>query len=89
MTHCHIVDKGLEVVAMGRLLARVAEIPVEDPNLVRRPAERLRLVREILLTFETDLAHRRLTNVDAGLPRQMMIGNLRVHHDQLLPGRVA
>jgi hypothetical protein len=94
MTHCHIADKSLEVVAMGRLLARVAEIPVEDPDLLWRPAERLRLVRQIVLTFrafliETDLAHRRLTNVDAGFPRQMMIGNLRVHHDQLLPGRVA
>src|SRR6266699_4725131 len=39
--------------------------------------------------IEADLAHRRLANVDAGFPRQMMIGNLRVHHDQLLPGRVA
>src|SRR5215470_18068880 len=54
---------------MGRLLSRVAEIAVEDPDLLRHPAQCLRLVRQIVLAFlafliEADLARRRLANVD-------------------------
>src|SRR5215467_6100953 len=87
LTHCDIADQSLEVVAMGRLLSRVAEIGIEDPDLLRHPAERLRLVRQIVLAFliEADLRRRRLANVDAGLPRKMVIGHLRIHHDRLLP----
>jgi hypothetical protein len=49
-------------VVMGRLLSRVVEIAIEDPDPLRHPPERLRSVRQIvpaLLAFliEADLAH--------------------------------
>jgi hypothetical protein len=36
---------------MGRLLSRVAEIAIENPDLLRHPTERLRLVHQIVLAF--------------------------------------
>src|ERR1700739_2192435 len=75
LPHCHIAHKGLEVVAFGRQLSRLGKIPVEDSDLLRHPAKRLRLVRQIVLALcalliETHLRHRRLTNVDAGVSYQ-------------------
>src|SRR5215470_17861737 len=43
--HSHVAHKGLEVVAFGRQLSRLAEIPVEDSDLLRSPTQRLCLVR--------------------------------------------
>src|SRR5258708_40066670 len=90
LPHRHIAHKGLEVVAFGRQFSRLGKIPVEDSDLLRHPAKRLRLVRWIVLALcalliESHLRHRRLTNVDAGVSHQMMIGNLRIKHDRLLP----
>jgi hypothetical protein len=45
LTHCHIADQRLEVLAICRSDAGLAEIPVEDPDLFRIPAHGLRLVR--------------------------------------------
>ena len=45
LPHRHIADKGLEVVAFGRQCSGLAKIPVEDSDLLRQPAERVRLVR--------------------------------------------
>src|SRR5215467_10418528 len=80
LPHSHVAHKGLEVVALGRQLSRLAEIPVEDSDLLRSPTQRLCLVRQIVLALgalliETHLRRCRLPNVDAGVPRQMMIGN--------------
>src|SRR6266568_4860310 len=77
LTHGHVADQRLEVLAIGRSCTGLAEIPVEDPDSLRAPAERLCLARQIVLALgallvEADLPHRRLTNVDAGLARQML-----------------
>src|ERR1700682_6234078 len=45
LPHRHIAHKGLEVVAFGRQFSRLGKIPVEDSDLLRHPAKRLRLVR--------------------------------------------
>src|ERR1700730_18550010 len=94
LPHCHIADQRLEVLAICRSGAGLTEIPVEDPDLFRIPAHGLRLVRQIVLALgalliEADLPRRRLTNVDAGVPRQMSIGNLGDHHDRLPLGWTA
>jgi hypothetical protein len=91
LAQSHIADQRLEVLAIGCPRTGMAEIPVEDPDPLRAPAERLCLARQIVLALgtllvEADLPHRRLTNVDAGLPRQMSIGNLGDHHARLPPG---
>src|SRR5256884_2947291 len=91
LAHGHIADQRLEVLAIGRSRTGLAEIAVEDPDPLRAPAESLCLARQIVLalgTFlvEADLPHRRLTNVDAGFPRQMSIGDLGDHHARLPPG---
>jgi hypothetical protein len=44
LAYRNIADKNPEVFAVGRLLSRMAEIPVEDPDLLRSPAERRRPV---------------------------------------------
>ena len=82
--HSHFADQGLEVFPVGRRTPGLAEIPVEDADLVVFPAERLGFALQIVLAFrallvEADLPHRRLADVNAGLPRQVLIGNLRVH----------
>jgi hypothetical protein len=71
LAHCNIAYKNLEVFAVGRLLSRVAEIPVEDPDLLPSPAERLRLGRQIILTFLAFL-------IEADLAQFIMIGSFRV-----------
>src|SRR5215471_14350953 len=72
----------------------LTEVAIEDSDLLRAPAESLRLAHQIVLALgallvEADLAHRRLTNVDASLSRQMSIGNLGDHHDRLPLGWTA
>src|SRR6266849_4504116 len=91
LAHGHVADQRLEVLAIGCPRTRLAESPVENPDPLRAPAERLCLARQIVLALgallvEADLPHRRLTNVDAGLPRQMSIGDLGDHHARLPPG---
>jgi hypothetical protein len=39
LAHCNIADKSLEIVALGGLVCRVAEIAIEDPDLPRSPAD--------------------------------------------------
>src|SRR5207244_11003841 len=90
----HIADQRLEVLAMGRLCARLTEVAIEDSDPLRAPTESLRLAHQIVLALgallvEADLPHRRLTNVDASFPRQVSIGNLGDHHDRLPPGWTA
>src|SRR5271166_4194551 len=87
----HVADQRLEVLATAHSRAGLAEVPVEDPDPLRAPAQRLSFARQIVLAFgallvEANLAHGRLTNVDAGLPRQMSIGNLGDHRERLPPG---
>ena len=82
--HSHFADQGLEVFPVGRRTPGLAVIPVEDADLVVFPAERLGFALQIVLALrallvEADLPHRRLADVNAGLPRQVLIGNLRVH----------
>jgi hypothetical protein len=82
--HSYFADQGFEVFPVGRRTPGLAEIPVEDADLVAFPAERLGFALQIVLALgallvEADLPHRRLADIDAGLPRQMLIGNLRVH----------
>ena len=81
LTHRHIADQGLEVCPLGRCCAGLSEIAVENPDLLGLPAERSCLVQQIVLAVRallvrTDLRRRRLANVDAGLPRQVSIGDL-------------
>src|SRR6266566_408077 len=94
LAHGHIADQRLEVLAIGRLRAGPTEVAIEDSDLLRAPAESLRLAHQIVLALgallvEADLPHRRLTNVDASFPRQMAIGNLGDHHDRLPLGWTA
>ncbi len=73
LTHRHIADQGLEVRTLGCCCAGLSEIAVEDANLLRRPAERLGLVQQVVLAVRAllvraDLRQSRLADVDAGLP---------------------
>src|SRR6202043_2113072 len=73
LAESHVADQGLEVLATGHSRAGLAEIPVEGPDPLRAPAERLCLACQIVLALgallvEADLSRRRLTNVDVGLP---------------------
>ena len=85
VAHRHIADQRLEVLPARGSGARLAEVAVEDTYLLRAPAERLRLGCQIVLALgallvEADLGRRRLANVDAGHPRQVLLGNLDRHH---------
>lgn len=94
LTHRHIADQGLEVRTLGRCRAGLSEIAVEDPNLLWVPAERSSLVQQVVLAVRallvrTDLRQRRLANVDAGLPRQVSIGDFGHHGHRAPPDRTA
>jgi hypothetical protein len=89
-SHSHFADQGFEVFPIGRRAPGLAEIPVEDADLLRLPAERLGLGLQIVLALraflvEANLSHRRLADVNAGLPRQVLIGNLRIHRQRPPP----
>jgi hypothetical protein len=82
LAHRHLADQRFEVLAMGHPRAGLAEIAVEDPNALRAPAELLGLALQIVLPLralliEANLPRRRLANVDAGIPRQVSLGDLR------------
>src|SRR5215831_3635673 len=92
LTHHHIADQRVEVLAIGR--RGVAQISVEDVDLLRAPAERLRRVLEIVLALgallvEANLSRCRLANVNARHPRQVLIRDLRRNHDRLLLAELA
>ena len=79
LTHRHIADQRVEVRAIGR--RGVAQISIEDADLLRTPTESLRFVLEIVLALgalliEADLSRRRLTNVNARCAREMLIRDL-------------
>src|SRR4029077_8438302 len=79
LAHGYVADQRLEVLAIVRSLTGLSETPVEDSDSLRAPAEGLCLACQIVLALgallvEADLPHCRLTNVDAGLARQMLIG---------------
>jgi hypothetical protein len=39
LAHGHIADQRLEVLAIGRLCAGLTEVAIEDPDLLRAPAQ--------------------------------------------------
>src|SRR5215475_487285 len=87
--HRHLADQGFEVLPVGHRCAGLAEVSVEDPNLLRAPAQRLRLVHQVVLAvrallIEAHLSQCRLTDVDTCLPRQVPIGYLE-HHGHRAP----
>jgi len=91
--HGDIVHQGFEVVAIGDVLARLAEIAVEDPDAVGAPAQPTRFGAQLVLalgTFlvEAHLTWGRLTQVDAGLAVQVVVGNLRHRHRRIPPVRL-
>ena len=62
VAHRHVADQRLEVLAVGRPRTGLTEVPVEDPDPLRGPAECLRLARQIglalrALLVEADLRH--------------------------------
>src|ERR1700720_193864 len=94
LAHRHLADQRLEVLALGHPLAGLAEIAVEDPNALRPPAELLGLALQIVLPLrallvEANLSRRRLANVDAGIARQVSLGDLRYHCHRAPPDRMA
>src|SRR6266404_801507 len=70
------------VVELGRVVTAV----LVD---YQRAGDGAQLEQAVPLLVGADLAHRRLTNVDASLSRQMSIGNLGDHHDRLPLGWTA
>src|SRR5262249_36213070 len=92
LPHRHVADQRLEVLSTGR--RGMTQIPIEDTDLLRAPAQRLRLVLEIVLALgalliEADLSRRRLPNVNARCAREMLIHDLAHHHDRLLLAELA
>ena len=93
-SHRHVADQDLEVLPIGHRRAGLAEIPIENPDLLGPPAERLGFGRQVVLALralliEADLPHRRLADINAGLPRQLSFGDLRNRAHQAPPDRTA
>ena len=94
LAHRHIADQDLEVLPVRHRGTGLTKIAVEDPDLLRPPTERCCLGHQIVLALrallmEAHLPHRRLPNVDASLPRQVSIGDLRAHDHRAPPRRTA
>src|SRR5208283_2841614 len=96
MAHGHVADQDLEVGAVGGGGSGLAQIAVQNPDLILTPTEGLSLVHQIVLTLgallvEPNLARRRLPDVDAGLSRQVTWVDLRGHqgHRASPPQRAA
>jgi hypothetical protein len=88
--HRYFADQRFEVFPVGRRTPGLTEIPVEDADLLPLPAERLGFALQIVLSLralliEADLPHCRLADVNASVPRQVAIGNLRVRHHRPPP----
>src|SRR6266446_1326410 len=64
LAHGHIADQRLEVLAIGRLRAGLTEVAVEDSDLLRAPAESLRLAHQIVLALGALLVEADLALVD-------------------------
>ena len=81
----HLADEFLEAVARRRARSGLAEIAIDDMNVLDRPACGDRAITQRILALRTlavfgDLTQRRLADIEIGIALEMVGGDLEFRH---------
>ena len=85
LAECHFADEFLEAVARRRARSGLAEIAIDDMNLLGWPAGSDCAVTQRILALRAlavfgDLTQRRLANVEIGIALEMVGGDFEFSH---------